>query len=179
MANIVRTGATVLSTKCITCRVIHKGKTTSKREDSNPYNCFKYFIYDTSSMYCALLAATTYAPNPMLHGSCLGNQHPTHGGYGLVDKAHNAMNIAHKGKLTPALLHAYLIQLPNKYSLILFSSFQTHRKPSSRQHGCRCFEPPTSKFVLRVWPGWCAKRTQGFILVQVECPMSSRCCSCH
>jgi hypothetical protein len=26
------------------------------------------------------------------------------------------VNIAHKGKLTPALLHVYLIQLPNKYS---------------------------------------------------------------
>ena len=23
---------------------------------------------------------------------------------------------------------------------------------------------------LRVWPGWCARMTQGFILVRVECP---------
>ena len=23
---------------------------------------------------------------------------------------------------------------------------------------------------LRVWPGWCARRTQGFILVRAECP---------
>ena len=23
---------------------------------------------------------------------------------------------------------------------------------------------------LRVWPGWCARKTQGFILVWAECP---------
>ena len=40
---------------------------------------------------------------------------------------------------------------------------------------CRCFElPPTSKFlILRVWTGWCAKRTQGLYWFRQNVPMSS------
>ena len=40
---------------------------------------------------------------------------------------------------------------------------------------CRCFElPPTSKFlILHVWPGWCAKRTQGLYWFGQNVPTSS------
>ena len=31
---------------------------------------------------------------------------------------------------------------------------------------------------LRVWPGWCARRTQEFILVRAECPYI-QCAAAH
>jgi uncharacterized membrane protein len=35
---------------------------------------------------------------------------------------------------------------------------------------CWCFEPLTSKFVFARLTRWCARRTQGIILIRAECP---------
>ena len=49
-------------------------------------------------------------------------------------------------------------------------------------YSCRCFLPPASdSYALPVWPGRCAKKTQEFILVRVECPyvqFVAACVSC-
>ena len=47
---------------------------------------------------------------------------------------------------------------------------ETRKKPLPDAPTVGVFGPPTSKLYLRVWLGWYARRTQGFILVRAECP---------
>ena len=61
------------------------------------------------------------------------------------------------------------------FDLIASSHFHVIEFVEEEDTECRCFElPPTSKFlILRIWLGWCAKRTRGLYWFGWNIPASS------
>ena len=47
---------------------------------------------------------------------------------------------------------------------------ETHKKPLPGAPTVGVSDYRLVNLYLRVWPGWCARRRQGFILVRAECP---------
>ena len=48
--------------------------------------------------------------------------------------------------------------------------YETRKRPQPSMPTIGVLNRRLVNLCLRVWPGWCAWRTQGFILVQEECP---------